>query len=224
LPPATETDTLRIMWTSFGTSEDGPGEEFYRRMSAPENEIPVAVALNTVLARTDDVAVALQRLSVYTTGVSFDLVVRLRPDTAGARGRDLNELFWGHAPGAEQGRFLMGVELADGRRASNLSGRHGPVPGDEIVFTQGGGSGGLASVEQSWWLYPLPPEGPLRFVVRCPELGVDERSVVLDGSAIQAAARDVVVLWPWAPPPESGPSEPPPPPDLPDDSWFAQSD
>ena len=85
----------------------------------------------------------------------------------------------------------------------------------------GGGSGGEASVEQSWWLNPLPPEGPLRIVVRCPELGIDERSIVLDGAAIQAAARAVVVLWPWAPPPESGPFEPPAPPDVPGDSWFA---
>ena len=208
------------MWMTSGP-DDGPDEEFFRRMSAPENEIPVAVPLNTVLARTDDVAIALQRLSVYTTGVSFELVVRVRPDTAGAWGRDLNELFWGHGPGGVPGRFLLGVEFADGRRASSLSGRHGPGAGEEIVFTQGGGSGGMASVEQSWWLHPLPPAGPLRFVLRCPELRIDERSVVLDGAAIQSAARDVVVLWPWSPPPGSGPPAPPEPPALPDDSWFA---
>jgi hypothetical protein len=209
------------MWASYGSSDDGPDEDFFRRMSAPENEIPVSVAVNTVLARTDDVAIALQRMSVYTTGVSFDLVVRLRPGGALSAGRDLNELFWRHGPGSGDGGFLLGVEFVDGRRASNLAGRGGPTPGDEIVFTQGGGSGGMASVEQSWWLHPLPPDGPLRFVVRCAALGLDERSVVLDGAAIQAAARDVVVLWPWAPPPESRPLEPPMPPDLPDDSWFA---
>ena len=209
------------MWAVGGPS-DGPDEEFFRRMSAPENEVPVALPLNTVLARTDDVAIALQRLSVYTTGVSFDLVVRLRPDAARTGGLGLDELFWGHGRG--QHGFLLGVEFADGRRASNLTGRPGPVPGDEIVFTPGGGSGGEASVEQSWWLNPLPPEGPLRIVVRCPELGIDERSIVVDGTAIRAAAPAVVVLWPWAPPPESGPSEPPAPPDVPDDSWFAQPD
>ena len=42
----------------------------------------------------------------------------------------------------------------------------------------------------------------MRIVVRCPDLGISERSVVLDGTAIRAAAADVVVLWPWAPPPE----------------------
>jgi hypothetical protein len=211
------------MWAVGGPS-DGPDEEFFRRMSAPENEVPVALPLNTVLARTDDVAIALQRLSVYTTGVSFDLVVRLRPDAARTGGLGLDELFWGPRHGRGQHGFLLGVEFADGRRASNLTGRPGPVPGDEIVLTPGGGSGGEASVEQSWWLNPLPPEGPLRIVVRCPELGIDERSIVVDGTAIRAAAQAVVVLWPWAPPPESGPYDPPAPPDVPDDSWFAQPD
>lgn len=210
------------MWTVGGSSEDGPHEDFFRRMSAPENEIPVAVPLNTVLARTDDVAIALQRLSVYTTGVAFDLVVRLRPDAARDGGCDLNELFWGHPHGRGMSRFLLGVQFADGRRANNVPDRPGPMAGDEIVFAQGGGSGGEASVEQSWWLHPLPPEGPLRIVVRCDELGIGECSVVLDAAAIQAAAHEVVVLWPWAPPPESGPYAPPAPPDVPDDSWFAE--
>lgn len=205
------------MWSPVGTSEEPPDEEYFRRMGAPENELAVAVPVNTVLARTGDVAIALQRLSVYTTGVSFDLVVRRRPDVARAGGRDLNELVWGHGP--EGGRFLLGVEFADGRRPSNLGDRIGPEDG--IVFTQGGGSGGMASVDQAWWLHPLPPDGPLRFVVRCPELGIDELSTVLDGAEIRAAARGVVVLWPWAPP-DSGPPERAAPPDLPDDSWFAQ--
>jgi hypothetical protein len=202
------------MWSS--TFSDGPSPEDFHSWSAPENEIPVALPLNTVLARTDDVAVALQHLSVYTTGVALQLVVRMRPEAAVATSQDLNELVWGHGPSG--GRFLLGVELADGRRATGL----GPPGGSGgVVFTSGGGSGGQASVEQSWWLHPLPPEGPLRFVVRSPELGIEETSVVLDGTAIRRAADDVVVLWPWAPPPEASEPRPPDPPDLPADSWFA---
>ena len=204
------------MWSVPFASDDGPDEEFHRRMSAPENEIPVALPQNLLLARTEDAAVALVGLQVYTTGVSFTLVIRLRPGSQLVAGRSLNGLVWEHGPGS--GRLMMGLELSDGRRVSTLR-----LPGgaEGVVFASGGGSGGEASVEQSWWLSPLPPEGPLRFVVRCAELGIEEASAVLDGTAIRRAAEDVVTLWPWAPPPEHRHAEPPRPPDVPADSWFA---
>ncbi len=199
------------MWSALGG--DGPDEEFYRRTSPPENELPVAVPLDAVLARTGDVAVALLGLQVYSTGLSFTLVARIRPGAADRT--DLDGLLWGHHRG--RSGLLLGVELADGRRATNLDG-----PGaDELVFTQGAGSGGPTSADQQWWLNPLPPDGPLGFVVRCDPLGIAESRVELDGAAIRRAAEDVVVLWPWEPPAQ--PDRPvPEPPDVPPDSWFAR--
>lgn len=123
-------------------------------------------------------------------------------------------IFWPHGPGS--GAFLVGVEFADGRRASTLPG----AGADGIVFRSGGGSGGEASLEQSWWLSPVPQPGPLRFVVRCAELGIEETAVELDGTAIAAAVADVETLWPWEPPRDSAPE--PPPPDLPTGSWFVR--
>ncbi len=90
-----------------------------------------------------------------------------------------------------------------------------------VLLHSRGGGGGETSIDQKWWLSPLPPEGPLRVVVRCPELGIGETSVELDGTAIRRAAEQVVELWPWSRQ-ELAPPEPPPPPDLPDDSWFAR--
>jgi hypothetical protein len=203
------------MWTSTHPHGE-PDDDVQRRMQAPENEVPVALPQNLLLARTDDVAVALIGLQVYTTGVAFELTVRMRPSARQRFPHTLDELVWRHGP--DGSRFLLGVEFADGRRASSLPG----VDGGDVVFHPGGGSGGVATVEQSWWLSPLPPEGPLRVVVRCAELGIPEASVVLDGTAIRRAADDVMTLWPWERPPEYGGSEPPPPPDLPDDSWFAR--
>ena len=154
------------------------------------------------------------RLQVFSTGVSLELAVRVRRGTLPMR--DLHEALWSRG-GRESPALLIGVELPDGRRANNL-GRMAPA--DELVFTQGGGSGNELSVDQGWWLSPLPPEGPLRFVVSCAALGIEETSTVLDGAAIQQAAADVVTLWPWSPPePDSGP----PPPDIPENSWFAGS-
>jgi hypothetical protein len=208
------------MWTTSSTSS--PDEEWLRRMGAPENELPVVLPLDTVLARTDDVALALVGLRVHTTGLAFDLAARARP--AAAAGLHLDEVLWGHRRTAAGGDFLFGVEFADGRRGSTAVPRGGvPRPGlasggGGVVLTQGGGSGGPTSVDQSWWLSPLPPEGPLRFVVRCDALGIAETTVELDGAVIRRAAERVVQLWPWAPPPEEPPA---PAPALPPGSWFA---
>lgn len=176
--------------------------------------MPVALPQNVLLARTDDVAVALLGLQVCSTGVSFHLTVRVRAAALSRLDHTLTELVWDH--GQRGGRFLMGVEFADGRRASNLPG----ASSEGVVFHSGGGGGGDTSIDQSWWLSPLPPEGPVRLVVRCPELGIGEAAVRLDGTALRRAADDVLTLWPWESP-ERDHHGPPPPPDLPHDSWFA---
>ena len=198
------------MWShAFGDGDP----ELERRMNRPENEVPTALPANRLLGRTPDVAVALLGLQAYTTGVAFQLAARARgPQEAGGPDR-LGELFWDHRGGAP--RFLLGVQFADGRRASNVPGHDG-----DLVFHPGGGSGGSSSVDQEWWLSPLPPEGPLLVVVRCPELGLEETVTELDGTAIRRAGEAATVLWPWEPPHEQS-SQPPPPPDLPAGSWFA---
>ena len=67
----------------------------------------------------------------------------------------------------------------------------------------------------------LPPDGPLRLVVRCDQLGLAETVTELDGTAIRAAAADVVPLWPWISPRSVEQPEPPAP-ELPAGSWFAR--
>jgi hypothetical protein len=209
-------DAAAMRSTGYGPSSGGPDEEFLRRMRAPENEIPVTVPLNTLLARSGNVALALLGLQVYSTGVSFDLAVRCRPGAV--EGGALSDVFWGRSGGSE---FLVGLEFADGRRVTSAGipfpGRWGP---DDIVFHHGGGSGDELTVDQSWWLNPLPPAGPLHVVIRCDRLGIGETRTVLDGAAISRAAAGVVELWPWEPAPELGPPEDRPP-DVPRDSWFA---
>lgn len=200
------------MWSAI-VDDDGarpaPGQ-----YSAPENELPVALPVDLLLARTDDVAVAITRLHVYSMGLSFDLVLRLRPSAATARAGRLNELLWRHGPNSSG--FLLGVGFADGRRTSTV-----PGAGGDVVLASGGGGGGMSAVDQSWWLRPLPPEGPMTVVVRCDEIGIEESRAELDGTAVRQAAERVVTLWPWEPPPEETLRDEPPPPPVPPDSWFA---
>ena len=203
------------MWSHFPDGE--PDEDAIRRMSAPENELPVALPLNRILARTDDLAIALVGLQVYTTGLSFELLVRVRPSAAERIGPSLQELFWDHPPRGGS-RFLLGVEFGDGRRATNVR-----TEREGVVLTQGGGGGGDTAIDQSWWLSPLPSDGPLRIVVRCDQLGIAETVVELDGTTIRGAADDVVTVWPWEPPSALRDVPPPPPPSVPPDSWFRSS-
>jgi hypothetical protein len=203
------------MWTV--SSGDGPDEEFFRRMSAPENEIPVAVPLTTLLARTEDVAVALVGLRVYSTGLTFDLALRVRPAAVSRfqpRGTWPPHGFWHEG-------LLVGVELSDGRRLSTADEQWPPAPGRDAALTMAAGSGGDTTYDQTYWLHPLPPEGPLQIVVRGDELGIPETATELDGAAIRRAAGQVVELWPWAPPPHDEPV-PPAAPEVPPDSWFAR--
>jgi hypothetical protein len=205
------------MWSTGASWGEPPDEDFFRRMAPPENEIPVALPVSAVLARTDDVAIALLGMQVYSTGVSFDLAVLVRTWPDDDRG-GLSELVFEH--GRRGSQLLVGVELADGRRASNVGGRHVRPDGDGIAFHQAGGGGGQLSVDQSWWLSPVPPDGPVRFVCSCAPLGIEETTVDLDGTEMQRAAARVITLWPWERP-DTGERPPPPPPDLPSGSWFA---
>ena len=196
----------------IGSADGGerPDDGFLRRTGPPDNEVPVALPSTVLLARTDGAAVALVGLQVYSTGVAVSLAVRVRvpltpPDA-------LFALVFGH----ERSGLMLGVGFADGRRvASGGAPRNDP----DLVWQPSSGGGGDRSVDQTWWLSPLPPEGPLTFVVRCPELGIEESAAEVDGSAVRAAAARVVELWPWSPPAPGYPG--PTPPDLPPGSWFA---
>ncbi|RBY74421.1 hypothetical protein DQ239_19835 [Blastococcus sp. TF02-09] len=184
-------------------------------MNRPENELPTALPTNRLIVRTPAIAVALLGMQAYTTGVAFQLAARAPgPEDPAERNR-LDELFWGHR--GDGARFQIGVQFADGRRASNLPGRDGDAG---LIFHPAGGSGGPLSADQDWWLSPLPPEGPLLVVVRCPGIGLEETRIELDGTAIRRAGEAATVLWPWQPPLDQ-PHEPPLPPDLPASSWFA---
>ena len=198
------------MWMRGAAGADGtPDWEAMRRMSPPENELPVRVALRAVLTHTQVLVVAVTGARVYSSGVLIELTVRTRE-----RRQDLFEVVSG---GRRPSTFLLGLEFADGRRAGP-SPDLVPVPDrPSLVPSGGGGSDGM--VDQEYWLTPMPPAGPMRIVLRCTGLGIEEVSVTVDAAPLTAATADVVTLWPWEPP-DLGDDGPPPMPVLPHDSWF----
>ena len=105
---------------------------------------------------------------------------------------------------------LLRIELgyADGRRTSTLGDATGvsavtavqlsaeaPDPQRDLLLIPGGGAGSGGHSEQDYWLWPLPPVGPVTFVCAWPALEIAESSVELDGSLIRAAAERAHSVW-----------------------------
>ena len=211
-----------------GTGFEEPSEDDFaliRRMSPPDNEMPAPVAISTLLARTDEVAIALIGAQVFTNGVRFELAVRLRSEPRGTMAQRSYALLNGYPAEDSDESLLLGLEFADGRTVMNV-----PDPGflampaagapDQPMLSMAGGGGGGRSFDQSFWLTPLPPAGPLLVVCAWTAVGIGETRTTLDGTAIAEAGARAVTLWAPSPPDPEGPVEPPVP-KVPEGGWFA---
>jgi hypothetical protein len=165
------------------------------------------VSITAVLARSDRAVVALRYVSAYSTGITLDLLAAGR----GLREVDAQRLIHEQHvvdpdEGLPEGVLRVGVELSDGRRASNLAdGRHfwgqpDEEPEGPLLMESGGGGGSAGSgrvvMKPAYWLWPLPTPGVLKLFVEWPSLGIELSSADLDGRAILAAASQSERLWP----------------------------
>lgn len=168
--------------------------------------IPGLVPWEAMLARTGEAAVAVGGLHAYPNGFEFTVHARLRrehePRPGGAG------LFERHGSRRDPNEGLrLGVMYADGRRAATPGSF--PHPDDDagrLVLQENGGGGSARTWDGDFWVSPLPPEGPVTFVVSWPEHGVAETRAELDGAVIREAAGRATVLWPEEPESEPGDS------------------
>jgi hypothetical protein len=155
--------------------------------------LPASVALDVVLARTPDWAAWIGAGAVTPDGLAFDVTVLAR---VARPGDDDPVQLSGSGP--DDPRF--GVGFADGRRAFGDQWTHGGrIAGDaatEVALRSRGGSGRPHRWTQDFWLWPLPPEGPLTFAFAWPAQGLAEAVVAVDSAPIRAAAARAVELWP----------------------------
>jgi hypothetical protein len=224
------------MWISRSGSGSGREptpeqiERWHRRTSPPDNEFPAAVGTTVLLGRTEDVAIGLSHVESFSTGFQFALAVRVRqarPELA--TGGLLTLIGSHHHFGLDaplENRLLLGVEYPDGRRTSTLHDPRMDGPGTavgdaQLILVQCSGEGGELSVDQRFWVTPLPPDGPVTVVIVWPGFGIEETRSTLDGAAIRAAAGRSRTLWP-ARSPLFPPAPAPAPPPRPDSGWFAE--
>jgi hypothetical protein len=178
---------------------------------APRNEIGAPVPLRLVLARTDELAVAIVGATAYSTGASLELAVRWR-STAEARESYLDDHFefpFGHParrrPGGELPAEVLrfGVQFSDGRKATTLGalpwGRADSEEDKEPagpILSPGGGGGGDGEWNTEFWLWPLPPPGPLTFAVEWPAKRIELAMHDVDAALVIDASAHSEKLWP----------------------------
>lgn len=158
-----------------------------------------------VLARTERVAVSLEDIGVFTTGVSFTLVVRLAPEEEKWRlGEALSALHGRHhgedrpPTPLDPAVLRFGVEYSDGSRVANVWTDMLPFfgsPGGPVLSTSSGGTSDRRGFSE-YWLAPLPPDGNVMFAVEWPSRGLAFTTVGLDAESFRQAARRAESLWP----------------------------
>jgi hypothetical protein len=205
-----------------GDEELARWREVRRRHSPPSNEAPGIAAVEAVLVATDNLAVFVSGMEVYSTGVKFRVEARARRMPGSGR-RHRVDLLGGMHDGPGQRGLLLGVEFSDGRRTSTLghNGMGKVVAREQPVLADGGGGGSEREADMEMFLSPLPPPGDLLLVCVWPDLNLDETITRLPTQPILDAVQRVRVLWPPdLDDQEEEPPEEPPPPPVPPDSWF----
>ena len=162
----------------------------------PEAELPGIVPIGTLLlARTDQLAVAVTGLSAFSAGIEIFLTARIRPSAEHPEE---------HLPGgprdlaASRRSFRFGLQYSDGGKAAGSPGSRpdrDSEPAGPVLYPFAGG-GGPHSFISRWWTWPLPPAGPLEFVCEWPAFGVAESRAGIDAQLILDAARRSIRLWP----------------------------
>lgn len=153
----------------------------------PAGEFPCAVATGAlVLARTEVVAVAVTVIWAFRAGFEFWIKAQFRhPGPALERQPDERSLH-------------VGVQFADGKKAANVS--RVPDPAGSVsaglIMRPVSFGGGHRHQDRSYWVWPLPPAGPVTFVCEWAAFDIPEARAGTDAQLIVDAAGRIIQLWP----------------------------
>ncbi|NIJ04763.1 hypothetical protein [Frigoribacterium faeni] len=196
VPPTDDDDQPEEVWVPPAWTQPPPAW------------LPGRLPEAALLARTDEVAVAVTGVAVHPSGVSFEIESVLRNPQQGRRAwAALVDRFEGgrFRPGladASDG-LRFGVELADGATAIAgpghfFDGDHTEAPvGPVLSLAPHGGSGDdrIMTATSTLWLWPLPADGPIDLVIVWPEFGIAETRHRFDHLELDAAARRARPYW-----------------------------
>ena len=189
------------MWTTGGADETPQETAAWRRemrlrRRVPINEIGGIVLAGPLLCQSRDVAVHLDGVKVFSTGLQLKFEVITRPIPIRGPAHSRPAPLW--ADSAREGGMLVGVKLTDGRVAVNIDDdrRSKPTRDDELVLARTGFSGSEEAGSVQYLLSPLPASQSLTVAVAWPQCGVPQTLVVIEAVEITAGSNRLVTLWP----------------------------
>lgn len=187
-------------------------------MSLPANEAPVGVAPFGQLASSETAWIGNTAISVYTSGVTLELSIRIRREPPGLPYRAIDVLMdHGRWKAPEEHRLWFGVQYADGRTGTNHARyRSARLNRDRVHLQPDGAHGNGRRYDTRFWMAPVPPAGPLTFVCAWPLYDISETQTVFDAAPLRQARAQARVLWPAEPTEPEDPGDPRPP-----SGWFA---
>lgn len=171
----------------------------------PGGVIGRTIALNLVLGRSTKAAIWIASVTAYPEVFEFKVEIRHHDREVS------DEFLWPHGLRRSAGELhpellRLGVQFSDGRKATNVNPGSGFWPRDRDtppagpILSEGGGGGGGDGAggsrwQQEYWVWPLPPEGPLAFVCEWPIADIPETRSEIDSAALRDAANEAVILW-----------------------------
>jgi hypothetical protein len=173
------------------------------RWMGPPAVLPGLVGDVLVLARTHAAAVAITGVAGYSTGFEFSLRLLLQREKPFGRRIDpsMEMHRWRGRRGSAPPEFpRLSVRFADGTLITNLD----RLPFDEpdaepagpMLVETGGGVSDLRRHDFSYWVWRLPPPGPVIFTCQWPACEIENAQAQIDGHRIRDAAARSIDPWP----------------------------
>jgi hypothetical protein len=139
-----------------------------------------------LLGQAETVAVAVTAVWGFSTGFEFWVGARFRQKWAAIEDE------------TDDQAMHIGLQYADGRKigdVGHLPSAAGSLAGGLLLRPTSFGAG-LWQKSRVYWVWPLPPPGPLAFVFEWARFGISEQQTVTDGQLVVDAARLSYQIWP----------------------------
>ena len=170
----------------------------------PDEEIGVAVPARIVLASQPRLFIAVTDCAAFSNGFTLAIAVRSKdeipPDAMG---------FAAYRERDEDAGIQIGIRFSDGRESRGgtgpnpalmdyyrewSEGKDPPEPPGPVIGQMNGGGGGKRW-DFGFFIWPLPPDGPVTITCRWPRRGLQTGGEELNGTAIRAAGLKSHGVW-----------------------------